>query len=49
MSFPDSPIADSLVQMGRPARDEGRQVNLPIELGSTIVFDELASFEDARD
>ena len=49
MSFPDSPIADSLVQMGRPARDEGRQVNLPIELGSTIVFDKLASFEDARD
>lgn len=41
--------ADILVHAGRPARAEGRQVNLPIELGSTMVFDTLAAFEKARD
>jgi len=43
------PASDHLVQSGRPARTEGRHVNLPIELGSTIVFDTLAEFESARD
>lgn len=42
-------IADALVQMGRPARVEARHVNMPLELGSTIVFDTLAAFEAARD
>ncbi|MEM9267940.1 MAG: cystathionine beta-lyase, partial [Pseudomonadota bacterium] len=41
--------SDHLVQSGRPAREDGRHVNLPIELGSTIVFDTLAAFEAARD
>lgn len=42
-------IADDLVQMGRPDRIDGRHVNMPMELGSTIVFDTLAAFEAARD
>ncbi|WP_195819390.1 cystathionine beta-lyase [Roseobacter sp. MH60115] len=43
------PLEDLLVQSGRPAKTDGRHVNLPIELGSTIVFDTLAEFEAARD
>ncbi|WP_027255827.1 cystathionine beta-lyase [Leisingera aquimarina] len=42
-------IADALVSLGRPARNEGRHVNMPVELGSTMVFDTLAAFEAARD
>ncbi|MFK7869048.1 MAG: cystathionine beta-lyase [Roseobacter sp.] len=49
MSTPKSKIADDLVQMGRPEREDGRHVNMPLELGSTIVFDTLAAFEAARD
>ena len=49
MSAATKPVSDCLVQSGRPARKEGRHVNLPIELGSTIVFDTLAAFEAARD
>lgn len=49
MSQKSRPVADHLVQAGRPARIDGRHVNLPIELGSTIVFDTLAAFEAARD
>ncbi|MEL6196517.1 MAG: cystathionine beta-lyase [Pseudomonadota bacterium] len=41
--------ADALVSEGRPDRIEGRHVNMPIELGSTMVFDTLAAFEAARD
>lgn len=44
-----SPLDDILVQMGRPAKTEGRHVNAPVELGSTMVFDTLAAFEAARD
>jgi cystathionine beta-lyase len=44
-----SSLSDDLVQMGRPDRIKGRHVNLPLELGSTIVFDTLAEFEAARD
>ena len=44
-----SKIADDLVQLGRPDRVEGRHVNMPLELGSTNVFDTLAAFEAARD
>lgn len=49
MPNPTSNIADDLVQMGRPDRTEGRHVNMPLELGSTNVFDTLADFEAARD
>ncbi|MEO0953128.1 MAG: cystathionine beta-lyase [Pseudomonadota bacterium] len=49
MSQKSSPVADHLVQAGRPSRADGRHVNLPIELGSTIVFDTLAAFEAARE
>lgn len=41
--------ADILVQMGRPAKTEGRNVNMPVEMGSTMVFDTMAAFEAARD
>ena len=40
---------DETVRLGRPAEKDGRQVNFPIELGSTVVFDTLAAFEAARD
>lgn len=53
MSDQNSPLdnmADNiLVQAGRPEQIEGRHVNMPIELGSTMVFDTLAAFEAARD
>lgn len=49
MAKPPKLIADHLVQAGRPERREGRQVNMPLELGSTMVFDTLAAFEAARD
>ncbi|WP_168798058.1 cystathionine beta-lyase [Pacificoceanicola onchidii] len=42
-------FADTLVQDGRPDRTEGRHVNMPLELSSTMVFDTLAEFESARD
>ena len=40
--------SDVLVQAGRPAKTDGRHVNMPIELGSTIVFETMASFEAAK-
>lgn len=49
MRHPPPNVADDLVQMGRPPRVEGRHVNMPLELGSTFVFDTLAAFEAARD
>lgn len=42
-------INDLLVHSGRPKKHHGRQVNLPIELGSTNVFDTMEAFEEARD
>ena len=42
-------LSDDLVHLGRPARVEGRHVNLPVELGSTFVFDTMEAFETARD
>lgn len=42
-------VNDHLVQAGRPPRKEGRHVNMPMELGSTMVFDTLSAFEAARD
>lgn len=44
-----SHLADSLVHLGRQSEGEGRLVNLPIELGSTMLFDTLAAFEAARE
>lgn len=41
-------IKDALIRNGRPDRVEGRHVNMPVELGSTMVFDTLAAFEAAR-
>ena len=40
--------SDLLVHTGRPKKQEGRQVNLPIEIGSTNVFDSIEAFEQAR-
>lgn len=41
-------LADALVHGGRPEGTSGRQVNWPVELGSTVVFDTLDTFEAAR-
>ena len=41
-------LADVLVHGGRPDGPLGRQVNWPLELGSTIVFTSLDEFETAR-
>lgn len=49
MSQDPANIADILVQDARPDKSEGRHVNMPIELGSTMVFDTLDAFEAARD
>ena len=43
-----SNIADMLVHDGRPSGTDGRRVNWPVELGSTVVFDTLDAFEAAR-
>ncbi len=42
-------IDDMLVHLGRPDQAEARPVNLPVELGSTVVFDTLEAFEAARE
>ena len=42
-------VSDILVHAGRTQQGEGRLVNPPIEIGSTILFDTLAAFENARD
>lgn len=49
MSNHTTSIDNTLVQAGRPERLQARQVNLPIELGSTVVFDSIEAFEYARD
>ena len=41
-------LSDALVHLGRGPRTPGRAVNLPITQGSTMLFDTLAEFEDAR-
>lgn len=50
MRVPKDPpqIDDHLVQSGRPPKTDGRHVNFPVEMGSTIVFDTLDAFEAAR-
>ena len=47
--MPAPNTSDVLVQKGRPAKTEGRAVNMPVETGSTMVFDTMAAFEAARD
>lgn len=43
-------LSNLLAQAGRPvANGKGRLVNMPIELGSTVLFDTIAEFEAARD
>lgn len=49
MTNPTIPLSDRLVHAGRPERIEGRNVNRPVETGSTMVFDTMAAFEAARD
>ncbi|MEM1049245.1 MAG: cystathionine beta-lyase [Pseudomonadota bacterium] len=41
-------VSDRLVHQGRSLKGDGRLVNLPIEQGSTMLFDSLAAFEKAR-
>lgn len=47
--MPAPKISDVLVQKGRPAKTEGRAVNMPVEMGSTMVFDTMAAFQAAVD
>jgi len=42
-------MTNALVHMGRGPAADGRAVNLPIVQGSTMLFDTLASFEQARE
>lgn len=49
MAVDETTLSDKLVHLGRGPVGSPRQVNLPIELGSTVVFDSLAEFEAARD
>ncbi|MEM7056665.1 MAG: cystathionine beta-lyase [Pseudomonadota bacterium] len=42
-------ISDALVHMGRGPATDGRQVNMPIVQGSTVLFNTLSAFETARD
>lgn len=47
--MPTPKKSDILVQKGRPKGPDGRPVNMPVEMGSTMVFDTMAAFEAARD
>jgi cystathionine beta-lyase len=42
-------LSNDLVQLGRSPKQEPRQVNFPVKMGSTVVFDTLSAFEKARD
>ena len=43
-----SRLADALTHLGRGSSAEGRQVNMPIVQGSTVLFNSLCAFEAAR-
>ena len=43
------PLGNTLVHSGRETGGDGRLVNPPIEIGSTVLFDTLSAFEAARD
>ena len=47
-SVKDASLTDALVHRGRGPAVSGRSVNLPIDQGSTLLFDTLAEFETAR-
>lgn len=49
MSTQEPKITDAFVHLGRGPSNEGRQVNLPIVQGSTVLFNTLSAFEAARD
>lgn len=42
-------LPDRLVHLGRGPSPDGRQVNLPIVQGSTVLFNSLSAFEHARE
>lgn len=42
-------LANALSHLGRQTSGNGRPVNLPLMQGSTLLFDTLADFENARD
>lgn len=42
-------LADALVHGARPGGPVGKQVNWPVELGSTVVFSTLEEFETAKE
>lgn len=42
-------LANALSHLGRQTSGSGRPVNLPLMQGSTMLFDTLADFENARD
>ncbi len=44
-----SSFADRLAHLGRGPAQDGRLVNLPIDQGSTMLFESLGAFEAARD
>ena len=48
MTSDEFSLANSLVHLGRDPTISGRAVNLPIYQSSTMVFDTLAEFEQAR-
>ncbi len=49
MTTSASSFADRLAQLGRGPAHDGRLVNLPIDQGSTMLFETMAAFEAARD
>ena len=49
MSPRNPSVSDALVHMGRGPANDGRQVNMPIVQGSTVLFNTLSAFEAARD
>ncbi len=42
-------ITNALIHLGRGPNHSGRSVNLPIHMGSTMLFETLSEFESARD
>lgn len=49
MTTSASSFADRLAHLGRGPAHDGRLVNLPIDQGSTMLFETMAAFEAARD
>ncbi len=49
MTTGKSKLSNQLVQLGRGEDMSGRSVNLPIHISSTMLFDTLSAFEEARD